>query len=158
MDLSSQETLQQLLKRLMNHELAVEAREGAADRIRERYPVETCVDEYARIACHGLIADETVSFILRILYVCVRKWPDRFDAKMALSRIMRDGSRSQELRTQAFMHLLLADLDAAEAAARHHMPEMLILVSAERRYPTIRRTEDPEGAPYEEAMLKLLFH
>ncbi|HTK60113.1 MAG TPA: hypothetical protein VL283_02810 [Candidatus Baltobacteraceae bacterium] len=158
MDLSSQETLQQLLKRLVDADLSIETREGAADRIRERYPVETCLDEYARIACHGLIEDMTVSFILRILYVCVRKWPDRPDAKMALARVLRDGSRSQDLRTQAFMHLLLADIDAAEAAARSHMPEMLTLVSAERRYPTIRRVDDPEDAPYEEAMLKLLFH
>ena len=158
MDLPTQETLQQLLKRLMDAELSTEAREAAADLIRERYPVDSCFDEYARIACFGLVDDRIVSFILRILYVCVRKWPERVDAKMALARILRDGSRSQELRTQAFMHLLLADLDAAEAAARFHMPEMLTLVSAERRYPTIRRVDDPEDAPYEEAMLKLLFY
>jgi len=158
MHLSSQETLQQLLKRLLNAELSTEAREAAAVRIRERYPVEEDFEEYACIACFGLVDDAVVSFILRILYVCVRKWPERVDAKMALSRIMRDGTRSQELRTQAFMHLLLADLDAAEAAARFHMPEMLTLVNAERRYPTIRRVDDPDDAPYEEAMLKLLFH
>ena len=158
MHLSPQEPLQQLLKRLLNAELSTEAREGAADRIRAEYPVETEFEEYARIACFGLVDDAVVSFILRILYVCVRKWPERIDAKMALSRILRDGTRSQELRTQAFMHLLLADLDAAEAAARFHMPEMLTLVNAERRYPTIRRVDDPDDAPYEEAMLKLLFH
>lgn len=158
MDLPSQETLQHLLKRLMDPELSPETREAAADGIRERYPVESHLEEYAHIACFGLVDDRTVSFTLRILYVCVRKWPDRMDAKMALARILRDGTRSQDLRTQAFMHLLLADIDAAETAARFHMPEMLTLVSAERRYPTIRRVEDPEDAPYEEAMLKLLFH
>lgn len=157
MHLETQETLQQLLKRLMDAELSEAAREAAADRIRERYPADDHVDEYARIACYGLVDDRTVSFILRVLYVCVRKWPERGDAKLALSRFLRDSTRSRELRTQAFMHLLLADLDAAEAAARYHMPEMLILVSAERQYPTIRRDDDVD-APFEEATLKLLFH
>lgn len=158
MHLPPQETLQQLLQRLLNTELSAETREAAADGIRANYPVETDFEEYASIACFGLVDDAVVSFILRVLYICSRKWPERVDAKMALVRFMRDSSRSRELRTQAFMHLLLSDLDAAETAARHHMPEMLTLVNAERRYPTIRRVDDPDEAPYEEAMLKLLFH
>jgi|GEM_PF-2382430 len=158
MPFETQPSLQQLLKRLMDEELSDVVREEAARTIRERHPVEEHLDEYARIACFGLIEDRVVSFILRAFYVCVRKWPERIDAKMALIRVMRDSPRSRDLRTQAFMHLLLADIDAAETAARHHMPEMLTLVSAERCYPTIRRTDDPDDAPYEEAMLKLLFH
>jgi len=158
MDLPSQETLQQLLIRIRNPELSMETHEAAADAIRERFPIESCAEEYAYVACHGTVTDDVASFILRVLYVHGRKCPEAADPKETFRKIMGQTRRSQELRTQAFLHLLLLDIDLAERAALAVMPEMAAVAAVERRYPTIRRVDDPEDAPYEEATLKLLFH
>ena len=158
MDLSSQETLQQLLIRLTDPDLSDQAHAAAAERIRERFPIEDWSDEYAHIACYGRIEDRLISFILRILYVQACRDPDDPEPKEAFLKFMAERSRAQELRTQAFLHLLLLDIDLAERAAASAMPEMKSLVAVERRYPTIRPVDDPEDAPFEEAMLKLLFH
>ena len=158
MDLSSQETLQQLLVRLTDPELSSEAHIAAASRIRDLFPIEDWSDEYARIACHALIEERHVAFILRILYVRGRKDPDDPEPKEAFRKVMGAKDRSRELRTQAFLHLLLLDIDLAERAAASVMPEMTAVAAVERRYPTIRHVGDPADAPYEEAMLKLLFH
>ena len=158
MDLPSQETLQQLLIRIRNPELSAETHEATADVIRERFPIASCASEYAHVACYGAVADDVASFILRVLYVHGRKSPEAADPKETFRKIMGDARRSRELRTQAFLHLLLLDIDLAERAAHAAMPEMASIVAVERRYPTIRRVDDLEDAPYEEATLKLLFH
>ncbi len=158
MDLSSQETLQQLLLRLTDPELSSETHAAAAARIRERFPIEDWSDEYAHIVCHGLVDDGLIAFILRILYVQACRDPDDPEPKEAFLKVMAGRSRSRELRTQAFLHLLLLDIDLAERAAAASMPEMAALAAVERRYPTIRRLDDPVDAAFEEATLKLLFH
>ena len=154
MDLPT-ETLQQLLLRMTDPGLPLEARLGVAERVRERFPIEAHVHEYARIARFAPLRDEAASFVLRVLYVCARTWPERPEPKDAFRAVI-GAPRSRALRTQAFIHLLLLDIDAAEAAARAWKPEMLVLVEAERRFPTLRR-ETPDAA-FEEATLQLLFH
>jgi hypothetical protein len=156
MDLTTPETLRQLLARVRDPELSAEAHAEAAERLRELYPVERCVRAYADFACHGVAEAATVSFALRILYVHGRRRPDAREPKEAFRKIVAGRERPPELRTQAFLHLLLLDLDAAERAAEAHMPEMLVLTRAECLYPTVR----PSGADaaYEEAAIVLLFH
>lgn len=156
MDLTTPETLRQLLARVRDPELSPEAHVEAAERLRERYPVDRCVRDYAEFACHGVAEASTVSFALRILYVHGRRQPDAPEPKAAFQRIVAGRERSPEIRTQAFLHLLLLDLEAAERAAEASMPEMLILTRAERLYPTVRPTG--ADAAFEEAALFLLFH
>lgn len=156
MDLSNDEWLKSLFRRCADPSISEEARLEAASLIAKRYPYQDLVNPLSDLIVDPATPPPTVSFALRVLYVGMRKWPALAMAIGAFCRIIDAERADVALRTQAFIHLLLLDIDAAEAAAKRSMPAMLTLVQAERLYPTIRR-EDADAA-YEEATLKLLFH
>jgi hypothetical protein len=89
-----------------------------------------------------------------VLYVYGCKFPEAPEPIGSFVTVMRMKRRSVKLRTQAFMHLLLMNVVAAETAARLYMPAMVTLAVTERCYPTFRR--DDADSAYEEAMLKSL--
>jgi len=156
MDLSQDTWLRALLLRCTDASLPEQARLDAAARIAKDYQYHELVHPIAGMLVDPAMPAAAVSFALRVLYVGMRKWPQLAMALNAFRRTIAAKDVDLNLRTQAFMHLLLLDLDAAEKAAEAAMPEMLPLVRAERLYPTIR--PETADAAYEEATLKLLFH
>lgn len=132
------------------------ARQEAATAISNGYRFHEMIAPLSDLVVDGATPPAAASFALRVLYVGTRKWPSLETALGAFRRAIADARLPLELKTQAFLHLLLLDLDEAESWAYRAMPAMLPLVRAERLYPTLRR--ETAGAAYEEATLKLLFH
>lgn len=151
------ETLEVLLVRLMDPGISFDAKDAIAAILRERYPVNEHVAEYTYVACYAReVSDAVVSFTLRLIYVYGCKFPDASEPIGTFVNVMKEKRRSKKLRTQAFMHLLLTNVVAAESAALLYMPEVAQIATTERCYPTFRR--DDADSVYEEAMLKKLFH
>ena len=134
-------------------------RHEAARVLRERFDLHEEIDALGYLTRASAMPPPAVSLILSIIYVVGRKRPDDSGPIRELRRFIADRSRSSalcDLRTRAFMLLMLLDLEQAGEEAAASMPEMSIVVDVERKFPTVRR--DTSGAAYEEATLQLLFH
>lgn len=155
MDLSNDASLKSLFQRCTDPSISEEARLEAASLIAKRYPYQDLVGPLGDLIVDPTTMPAAASFALRVLYVGMRKLPQCATTVLALLRVIANARVEAALRTQAFIHLLLFDIDTAELAAVRYMPTMMTLVRAERLYPTIRRGGG--DAAYEEATLKLLF-
>jgi len=160
MDLSNTTPIKELLIACADPDRNEGERHAAAERLREGYDLHEEMPVLGYLAGLYAMPRPAVSLILSIMYICGRKRPDDPRPVAKLREYVRRWNAGwngpPELRTQAFMLLLLLDLEQAEEEAKASWPEMRTLVEAERQFPTVRKPMP--GAAYEEATLNLLFH
>src|SRR5690349_18974210 len=140
MDLSHTTPIKELLIACADPDRSESERHAAAERLREGY------DLYQEMPVLGYLAGlyamprPAVKLILSMMYVCGRKRPDDPGPVLELRQYIRRWTTGwngpKELRTQAFMLLLLLDLEQADEEAKVSWPEMRALVEAERQFPT----------------------